>query len=126
MLKNLEHLLEVSGIMAYHPFKFDKAFTPRQITGKDDRHIGSMAAHYTKLVCAVLNALPDLIIAARAGERIAELRTEEGVEALALAILNSDRTMRGFAAQLSRDTIPDSDGYVINARAVIAHILGEG
>jgi hypothetical protein len=59
-------------------------------------------------------------------ERIAALRTDEGVEALALVILNSDRTMRGLAASPSRERIPDSGGYVLNARAVIAHILGEG
>jgi hypothetical protein len=59
-------------------------------------------------------------------ERIAALRTDEGVEALALVILNSDREMRGLVASPSRERIPDSGGYVRNARAVIAHILGEG
>ena len=41
-------------------------------------------------------------------------------ERIALAILNSDRAMAGLPAAESRDEMPDSDGYVVNARAVLA------
>ena len=58
-------------------------------------------------------------------DRIAALRTEDGLEALALTILNSDRKKGGWPLVKSRAGISNSDGYVINAVAVIAHILGE-
>ena len=41
------------------------------------------------------------------------------VEAVALAILNSDRGMRGLDPLESRENVPDSDGYVTNATAAI-------
>lgn len=41
------------------------------------------------------------------------------VEVVALAILNSDREMRGLPPVDSRADIPDSDGYVRNAEAAI-------
>ena len=41
------------------------------------------------------------------------------VEAVELAILNSDRGMRGLDPLESRETVPDSDGYVTNATAAI-------
>lgn len=43
----------------------------------------------------------------------------EMIERVALAILNSDRTAAGLTPAKSRDEIPDSDGYVRNAIAVI-------
>lgn len=45
------------------------------------------------------------------------------VERVALAILNSDRNAAGFPATGSRTTIPDSDGYVRNARAAIEALM---
>lgn len=42
------------------------------------------------------------------------------VEAVALAILNDDRRRAGLSPASSRDDIPDSWGYVENARAAIA------
>lgn len=41
------------------------------------------------------------------------------IERLALAILNSDREAAGLPSFASRDTVPDSDGYVRNAHAVL-------
>jgi hypothetical protein len=43
----------------------------------------------------------------------------EMIERVALAILNSDRRAAGLTPAKSRDEIPDSDGYVRNAIAVI-------
>lgn len=44
------------------------------------------------------------------------------IEKAALAILNSDREAAGFPPVESRETIPDSDGYVRNAIAVLQAI----
>lgn len=41
------------------------------------------------------------------------------LERLALVILNSDREMAGFPPVESRETIPNSDGYVVNALAIL-------
>ena len=41
------------------------------------------------------------------------------LEKLALALLNDDRMAAGFPPVESREHIPDSDGYVRNARAVL-------
>lgn len=41
------------------------------------------------------------------------------VEAVALGLLNSDRAMAGLPPVKSREGIRDSDGYVVNARAII-------
>jgi hypothetical protein len=41
------------------------------------------------------------------------------IKKIALAILNSDREAAGFPPVESRDGIPDSDGYVRNATAVL-------
>lgn len=41
-------------------------------------------------------------------------------EAIALALLNSDRGMAGFPPVTSRASIPDSDGYLVNADAILA------
>ena len=45
---------------------------------------------------------------------------EAFVEAIALTILNSDRKASGWPPVESREGIPDSEGYVRNARAIIA------
>lgn len=50
-------------------------------------------------------------------------RLDEIIERMALAILNSDRTMRGLRTLESRDNVPDSGGYVVNARAALAAAL---
>lgn len=47
------------------------------------------------------------------------------VEEVALAILNSDRGAGGWPPLASRDNVPDSEGYVRNARAVVAAVLDE-
>lgn len=44
----------------------------------------------------------------------------ELVERVALAILNSDREMAGLGPIESCFNVPDSDGYVVNARAALA------
>lgn len=41
------------------------------------------------------------------------------VERVALAILNSDREMAGLWPVCSRLNVPESDGYVVNAIAVL-------
>ncbi len=41
------------------------------------------------------------------------------IEELALVLINSDRAMHGLPPVKSRDNIPDSDGYVENAKAVL-------
>lgn len=46
-------------------------------------------------------------------------------ERVALAILNSDRVAGGLPELASRDDVPDSEGYVRNARAVIPIVLEE-
>jgi Lar family restriction alleviation protein len=59
----------------------------------------------------------------------AVLASDDAVERVALAILNSDRAMRGHPPVPSREVIVDSDGYVTNARAAIAALvalMGEG
>lgn len=45
------------------------------------------------------------------------------LEKLALAILNSDRQMAGWPTAESRENIPYSDGYVVNAKAVLSALL---
>lgn len=47
------------------------------------------------------------------------------VEALALTILNSDREMSGLPPVASRATIPNSEGYVVNAEAVLASMANQ-
>lgn len=44
-------------------------------------------------------------------------------EQVALALLNSDRAMAGFPPVETRDNIPDSGGYLVNADAAIAAVL---
>lgn len=48
------------------------------------------------------------------------------VQAIALAILNSDRRAGGWPAVESRDGIPDSEGYVRNAQAALTAITEAG
>lgn len=45
------------------------------------------------------------------------------IETLALAILNDDRQAAGLPPVASRDSIPDSDGYVRNVRALLTALL---
>lgn len=47
-------------------------------------------------------------------------------ETIALAILNSDRVAHGWRPRSSRENIPDSEGYVRNARDVIAALADAG
>ena len=54
-----------------------------------------------------------------AGEVVTAQPSGDVVEAVALAILNSDRGMRGLDPLESREHVPDSDGYVTNATAAI-------
>ncbi len=54
---------------------------------------------------------------------------DEIVEKIAVALLNDDRTAAGWPPVTSRDKIPDSDGYVRNARALlplITQLRGSG
>lgn len=48
------------------------------------------------------------------------------IEIMALAILNSDRAAHGWPPVASRENIPDSEGYVRNARDVIAALADTG
>jgi hypothetical protein len=48
------------------------------------------------------------------------------IEIMALAILNSDREAHGWPPVASRENIPDSEGYVRNARDVIAALADTG
>ena len=48
------------------------------------------------------------------------------VEAIAVAIVNSDRIAGGWPPVESRDDIPDSDGYVRNATAALTAITEAG
>jgi hypothetical protein len=45
------------------------------------------------------------------------------IERLALAILNDDRNAAGLRPVEGRESIPDSEGYVRNARAVLTALL---
>jgi len=47
------------------------------------------------------------------------------LERVALVLLNDDRQAAGLPTVPSRDNIPDSEGYVRNARAVVAAVLDE-
>lgn len=47
-------------------------------------------------------------------------------ERLALALVNSDREMAGLPPVESRETISNSDGYCINADAILADIEAQG
>lgn len=47
-------------------------------------------------------------------------------ERLALALVNSDREMAGLPTVESRETISNSDGYCINADAILAEIEAQG
>lgn len=60
----------------------------------------------------------------RAADALAPI-SDDVVERVALAILNSDREMRGLHPLTSRENVPDSDGYVTNARAAINAIGGK-
>lgn len=55
----------------------------------------------------------------RTGQLVPAQPSGDVVEAVALAILNSDRGMRGLDPLESRENVPDSDGYVTNATAAI-------
>ena len=44
-------------------------------------------------------------------------------ERVALAIMNSDRVAGGLPELASRDDVPDSDGYLRNAMAVIPLVM---
>lgn len=52
--------------------------------------------------------------------------TDAQIEALALVLVNDDRTAAGWPAVVSRSTIPDSEGYVRNVRALVAALPGLG
>lgn len=45
------------------------------------------------------------------------------VEPMALAIMNSDRVVGGWPPLASRENVPNSEGYVRNARAALAVAL---
>lgn len=66
-----------------------------------------------------------LVNAFRTGQLIVKPEREVVRERVALAILNSDRAMAGFPPMDSRDNIPDSDGYVVNADAALTAIFGD-
>lgn len=96
-------------------------------TGQDVTFSSSGGSEY---LGALLKAAPALLDAADRLARVeAVLASDEAVERVALAVLNSDRIAAGLMPQPNRDNIPDSDGYVTNARAAIAalaQMVGEG
>ena len=69
---------------------------------------------------AAVNALPTLLDAADRLARIEAVIGSADPEAIALAILNSDRAMAGLPPTDNRANCPDSDGYVTNATAALA------
>lgn len=81
---------------------------PTEIEAKDTECAEANAA----FAAALWNAY-------RTGQLILAQPSGDEVEAVALAILNSDRGMRGLDPLESRENVPDSDGYVTNATAAI-------